>query len=223
MQAGTRVPVPKEKYMKHIKTLGLLAVAVMALTAVFGTASASAVPTFTASSGGLKLEESTLANHVFTVTGSNTSCKNIVFEGATEGTDTASQSVMPTYGECTAFGFPAHITVTNCKLVLDADKGTVHLVKTDTASPGPCNIHIEVDNALAKCKVTITEQTIEGAVSYSNGAGDIKVKVNGAANISDHVTESTGFCPLTVGTHTNAHYTGESTVQASGGTISFDP
>jgi hypothetical protein len=207
--------------MNHIKTLGLLAVAVMALTAAFGTASASAVPTFTASSAGLELEESTLAKHVFTVTGSKVECSNIVFEGATEGTDTASQSVMPTYSECTAFGFAnAHVTVTNCKLVLTAD-GEVHLVKTNTEAE-PCSIHIEVNNALAKCKVTITEQTIPGAVSYSNGAGDIKVKVNGAANISDHVTESTGFCPLTVGTHTNAHYSGESTVKTPTGTIGWD-
>lgn len=206
--------------MKHIKTLGLLAVAVMALTAVFGTASASAAPTFTASSAGLNLEESTLASHVFTVTGSNVTCKNIVFAGATEGTDTSSQSVHPTYGECTAFGFAASVTPTNCKLVLDAD-GTVHLAKTNTAGE-ECMIHIEVNNIFAKCKVTITEQTVSGAVTYADNAGDIKVKVNGSANITDHVTESSGLCPLTVGTHTNAHYSGESTVKTATGSIGWD-
>jgi hypothetical protein len=192
----------------------------VALTAVFGTASASAVPTFTASSAGLALEETTLKEHVLTVTGSNVSCKNIVFEGATEGTDYASQSLHPKYSECTAFGFAASVSFTNCKIVVTSD-GEVHLAKTDTGSPENCNVHIEVNNALAKCKVTITEQTVQGFVTFFNGLPDIRV-VFSSSSIFDHVTESSGFCPLTVGTHTNTKYTGESTLKAAVGTISWD-
>jgi hypothetical protein len=210
--------------MKHIKTLGLLAVAVMALTAVFGTASASAVPTFTASSAGLNLETATTKEHVFTVTGSEVKCKKITFAGTTEGTDTASQAVHPTYGECTAFGFAASVTPTNCKFVITAD-GEVHLVKTDTsAGAEACTIHIEVNNALAKCKVTVTEQTIPKAITFiptTTPTSELHLVINTSA-VADHVTESTGFCPLTVGTHTNAVYTGETTVKAAGGTIGWD-
>jgi len=208
--------------MKHIKTLGLLAVSVMALTAVFGTASASAAPKFTSSALGLNLKTTTLVNHAFSVTGAKTECKKITFAGATETLSGPSQNVHPAYDECTAFGLPAKVKVTNCKFTINAD-GTVHLVKTDT-SPGAelCSIHIEAESIFGKCKVTITEQTISLGVSFTNGEGDIKLKVNGEANIADHVTESTGVCPLTVGTHTNAHYTGESTVQAEGGTIQWD-
>ena len=204
--------------MKHIKTLGLLAVAVMAMAAVFGTASASAAK-FTASAGGLNLKTETLENHVFTVTGSNTQCKKITFAGKTEGTETTSQSVHPTYSECTAFGLPATVSVTNCKFVLTAD-GISHLVKTDT-SPGAeaCAIHIEASSIFGKCKVTVTEQTNE--VTYSTNGAHIDVTIHDL-KVSDHVTESTGVCPLTVGTHTNASYTGKSTVQAEGGTIAWD-
>ena len=207
--------------MKQIKMLGLLSFAVMALTALFGSASASAAPKFTASAAGLKLKTTTLENHVFTITGSSLECKKINFEGTTEGTETTSQALHPSYGECTAFGLPSTVAVTNCKLVLTAD-GTVHLAKTDT-SPGAeaCNIHIESSSIFGKCKVTITEQTIGAAITFVP-TSSVDIHEIWHITLSTHVTESTGVCPLTVGTHTNATYKGKSTVQAEGGTISWD-
>ena len=209
------------KDLKHIKTLGLLAIAVLALAAAFGTASASAAPKWTASAAGLTLKTTTLESHVFTVTGSNTTCKKTEFAGKTEGTETTVQSVVPSYSECTAFGLPATVSVTNCKLTLTAD-GISHLVKTDTAAGAPaCAIHIEASSVFGKCKVTITEQTNEFTILYTPGPGRIHIILHDV-KVSDHVTESTGVCPLTVGTHTNASYTGKSEVQAEGGTIGWD-
>ena len=203
--------------MKHIKTLGLLAVAVMALAAFFGTASASAA-TFTAGASGKKINETTLANHVFSVTGNKTECTNITYTGSTEGTDTSAQMVTPKYEGCTAFGFAATVTVTNCTYNLLAS-GEVKVEKAGGAEA--CSITIKVNNVFAQCEVTIGAQNIASAVTYSNGSGDIVVKVN-ASTIKDEVKVSSGLCPLTKGTHSNASYTGESTVQAEGTTLAFD-
>jgi hypothetical protein len=207
--------------MKHFKTLGLLVLAILALVAAFSTVSASASE-FTMSKGGLKFNETTLKKHTLYVTGSAAACTNVTFEGQTSGTTSTSEAVIPTFSNCTAFGFAANVTVTTCKLTFGAN-GTVTLANTHTEPADPCSIHITVDNVFAHCKVTLTEQSIASAVSYSNGPNnDIILKANSAANVSDHVTESTGLCPLTAGTHTNAHWEGESALEAVGGTITFD-
>ena len=208
--------------MKQMKNLGLAVVAVVALTAVFGAASASAVPTFTASSGGLKLKNTTIAKFVFSVTGSPIECKLVGLEGATEGTDISEQSVHPFFGECTAFGFSATFEVVTCKIVFGAG-GAVKFRKTHTKpEDAPCVMRVKVKNIFAECETVIGEQEIANGVSYSNGSGDVVFKWNGAANIADEVTKSSGLCPLTVGKHANMHFSGEWTFQAEGGTFGWD-
>jgi len=203
--------------MKHIKTLGLLAIAVMALAAVFGTASASASK-FTASKVGAKLTTTTLVNHVFKVTGSSVECKKIEFAGSTEALETETQIVHPAYKECTGFGLPAEVKVTNCKFTLRSN-GTINILSTDTINI--CSIDIIASNIFGTCEDTVPVQMLESGLTYSNGENDIKVNVN-ASGIEDEVKKSTGICPLTVGKHNNSTYTGESTVQAEGATISWD-
>ena len=209
--------------MKHMKTLGLLVLAVMALAAFASTASAHTEATFTSSKVGANLIEETKANHVFTITGSKVECTNVDFVGKTESIDTNSQLVHPVYTGCTAFGFAATIDINNCKFTLKGD-GTVALLKTDTAGAA-CSIVITVKNVFAECEATVGEQSIANAVSYTNSGtspSHITVHVNNAANIHATVKKSSGLCPLTVGTHTNSHYTGESTVKAEGASISWD-
>ena len=106
--------------MKHLKMLGFVAVGVMALTAVFGAASASAVK-FTAGKVGASFEETTLSQGVFSVTGSEVNCNNVTFEGVTEGLETTEASGMGTASECTAFGFSASVVIENCKGIVYAD------------------------------------------------------------------------------------------------------
>jgi len=207
--------------MKHMKTLGLLAVAVMALTAVVGVSSASAFTKFTASKVGAAIEESTITKHVFEVTGAKTECTNITYTGATEALESTKQMVTPKYENCTAFGLPATVTVKNCtyNLTIGTPTGnTAHMERVNAAEP--CEITILAKNIFGECHVDVTEQTVNG-ISYANGpagSGDIEVTIN-ATGLSDHVTKSTGVCPLTVGTHTNATYTGKSTVKAAGATL----
>jgi len=206
--------------MKHIKTLGVLVVAAMAVTAFVGVSSASAFTMFNASAAGAAISETTLQTHVFTVTGSEVKCTNITYTGTTGGTTTTAQMVTPKYEGCTAFGLPATVTNKNCtyNLTIGTPSGnTVHMERINAAEP--CEITILAKNIFGECHVDVTEQTVNGITYTNDGGSNIIVDIE-ASGISDHVTKSTGVCPLTVGTHTNATYTGQSTVSASGASIS---
>jgi len=206
--------------MKHLKKIGILVVAVVALSAVIGVNSASAFTMFNSTVSGAAISETTLQTHIFTVTGSEVKCTNITYTGTTGGTTTTSQMVTPKYEGCTAFGLPAHVTVNNCtyNLTIGTPSGnTTHMERVNAGLP--CEITILAKNIFGECHVEITEQTVNGITFTNDGGSAIIVTIN-AGGISDHVTESNGVCPLTKGTHTNATYTGESTITASGASIS---
>ena len=205
--------------MKHIKTLGLLAIAAMALTAFVGVSSASAATKFTSSKVGAAISEATLATHVFTVTGSQTKCTNITYTGSTEALESATQKVTPKYEGCTAFGLPATVTVKNCLYNLAAS-GSAAMEKVN-AEGEACEIVIKASNIFGECLVDVPAQTVNGLTFTNDGASALTVNIN-ASGISDNVTKSTGVCPLTAGKHSNATYTGESTVTASGANIQVD-
>jgi len=196
-----------------MKIYGLLALTATVLAAFIGPASASAAQ-FTAGKSGAKIAETTLVKHVFTVTGSKTECSEIGFTGTTESTEGSNQRAVPSYGGCTAFGFGATVTNSGCTYNASA-------AGTATLEGGSCTMTVQVNNAFAKCKSVVKAQGGLSGVSYSNGAGDVVGKAN-VTGVADEVTESSGLCPLTVGKHTNATLTGESTVQAEGTTVSWD-
>jgi len=212
--------------MKRFNTLGLLAVAALAIAAFVGTSSASALTSgsFTATGGaGVNLETEKIVQHVFTVEGSEVKCNKVTFTGQTEGAETTSQTVTPKYEECTGFGLPATVTNNNCVIKLTATTsaevgGTAeaHLEKGPGA--GECEMTILSKNIFGECHVDVGPQTI-GGITYTNNASpeDIKVKVDSGKTMHANVTKSSGVCPLKVGTTKEARYTGEETVKASGG------
>ena len=206
--------------MKHIKTLGLLAVAVMALAAVFGTASASAAK-FTSTGGKQKLTTSKVKQHVFTVTGSTVTCEEVEFSGETPGAEATEQTVTPSYKKCTAFGLPAEVVTTGCTITLKAATNAAGHAEAVVGGTKCESITILAKSIFGECHVDVTPQTVTG-IHYVNNASpeDITVQIT-ASGMSDHVTKSSGVCPLTVGTHTNASYTGEETVQTAGG-VQYD-
>ena len=212
--------------MKHIKVMGLLAMAAMAIVAFVGVSSASAATSFTASALGSSFEEATTKQHIFTITGSTTECKEIDFVGKTEGAASGglgftkvTQTVKPEYKNCTAFGFAATVTNNNCHYLLNAN-GDVTVTNAPT---GTCSMIIKVENVFATCEATVGAQTITGSNTYSNAAGgDIKVVIN-ASKIDGKVLKSSGLCPLTVGTHVdNGTYTGESVISAGATNLAVD-
>ena len=208
--------------MKRFNTLGLLAVAALAIAAFVGTTSASALKSgsFTATSGaGKKIETTVAKQHVFTITGSTVTCNKVEYAGSTEGAETTSQSVTPSYNECTAFGLSAKVTNNNCKIKLTAttDKenghSEAHLEGTN------CSITIHAEGIFnTTCHVVVTPQTIKG-IHYVNTASPegVIVQITSGATMSAEVLKSASLCPLTEGSHTTASYTGEENVTASGG------
>ena len=205
--------------MKRINKLGLLVVAAMAIAAFVGTSAASAETegrfTFTLGAG-QTLSTSVVKQHVFTVTGSEVKCNKVVYAGTTEGASVASQKVTPTYSECTAFGLPATITNNKCHIQLTATTNHAGHAEAHLTGEG-CVITIQAKSIFGECHVEVTPQTI-GGIHYVNDPTDESVVVQiTAEGMSDHVTKSSGVCPLSVGTHTNAKYTGEERVKVPGG------
>jgi hypothetical protein len=78
---------------------------------------------------------------------------------------------------------------------------------------------------VATCEVLVPDQTVAGAVAYTNVAGSSPATVDvtaTAAGIEVNVTKSTGACPLAVGVHgavagNAATYAGIKGITAVGG------
>src|SRR4051794_36903178 len=208
--------------MKHLKTIGLAILAIMAVSAL-GVASASAAE-FHASVLGAKVSGEQVESHKFTLTGSSITCKVAKFTGETEGTlsggsyNTPTTKAHPEYSECTAFGFlGATVDTTGCIYEFHAQTGTVDL-KSCTKG----GIIVTASSAFGKCVMENPNQNgINGQSWVTGGTSpnrDITATAN-ATNIKAKVTTSTGICPLTVGEHTNGTYTGTTTMKAASGEI----
>jgi len=206
--------------MKHLKRLGLPVVAAMALVAFVGAGSASAATSFTASATGKKLTNSTIEKEVWTITGSNTECSNVTFTGVTEGTasgglgfTSTGLKVTPKWEGCAAFGFAATVTNNGCDTLTTAG-GLSHL------TPETCTLTFVINNIFAKCHVEITGGQTIGGSTYSNAVVGIIVAFN-MGGIKAHVTQSSGLCPLTVGTH-EMTLKGKTEFRAEGANIAVD-
>jgi len=206
--------------MKQAKAIGALALAAMALCAGLGVspASASTSGSFTATSGGGgKFETTAIKQQIFTLTGSEIKCNKVGFSGI-PGAETTSLILTPSYGECTAFGLPADVNNNGCSITLSAttDKANGHATAA-IAGPICQNITIWAHSLFGECHVEVKPQTASG-IHYSNNVSpeDITVQFT-ATSLTAHVTQSSGVCPVTKGTHTNASWTGEETVQVTGG------
>jgi hypothetical protein len=218
--------------MRNIKMLGLLAVAAMAMVAFVGTTSAAAEKpgTFTTGGPGEELQHTELENHVLSFTGSELDCETIDFNGTSTGASAAEMSVTPVYSNCESFGFAeAEVHENNC---------TFRYKATTTGTPGHATVllHNCIEKTkgiqitvhvpfFATCVVDIPEQSIDTAVRYTNvNAKSVRVDWT-ASKIMFDVTTSTGFCPLTTGTHSGANganYKGASTFTTTNG-IQYSP
>jgi hypothetical protein len=217
--------------MRNIKMLGLLVVSAMALAAFMGTslASAETAGKFTTGGPGENIVHSETANHVFEITGATVDCETTNFTGTTTGKEQTKQTVSPSYNGCEAFGFAeAEIHENGCELTFTA---------TTTGVTGHADVHVEgcgtgtsadktkgiqitvVVPFFATCIVDVPEQTVGTAVRYSETTKPINISVTASKVMAD-VTTSTGFCPLTTGTHSGENggkYTGGSSVTTANG------
>jgi hypothetical protein len=158
---------------KRLKFIGLLAVAIMAMTAVASASASAATFGATKSPTFIKGEQST--KNVFTVSGGTVKCTGATFTSA-EVTGTSgitSITVHPEYTGCTAFGQTASVntgTISNgCNYVLTATSTTAGNVVIECAA----GKSIVVTATTAGCTVTVPGQTpTTNAVAYENqGSG----------------------------------------------------
>ena len=200
--------------MNRIRVFGLVLVAVAASTALLGVGTASAAK-FTAGKAGANVATTGLEYPILSLTGSKFQCTTLKFSGTTEAVESAQQKLVPTHMNCSAFGFGAVIQSSGCVYNFTAG-GELHI--EGCANGG---ISISGGSPFGKCAVFVKNQSIPNAVTYSNTVGKIDATLL-AEGMHVEVTQSTGVCPLTVGTHATAKTSFKFEVQAEGTTIQWD-
>jgi hypothetical protein len=201
--------------MKNLRTAVLALVAVLSLSGLTGLSTASAAK-FTAGKVGAALKTTTLRTNEMTLTGSKIQCATAIFTGQTEALESSSQKAVPQYSNCTAFGMSgATINSSGCVYNFTAS-GEVHI---ESCTSG--GFTVASATAFGKCKMFVKNQSIPNAVTYSNTVGKVDVDVI-AEGIHVEVTESTGICPVKLGTHTTGKTSIKVEVAAEGTTIQWD-
>jgi len=212
--------------MNHLKKLGLMALALTAVMAVAGVASASASQ-FTASATGILISGGQTTEHVISVEGSEWGCEDVELTGETEATSSSTQALHPAYSGCVAFGFQqAVVDTSGCEFVFDAAGG----MSLQGCTNGYMSIEIEsIFNT--HCLVRFgdydpeEEAGVNGAidnVGYADNEDGTVTASFAANNIHYEVLISTGFCPLSEGSGDTAGYTGSTILTPSSGSFGFD-
>jgi len=200
--------------MKRTSVVGTLLLAVIASMMLLGAGTASAAK-FTAGKVGAKLSTTILEQNEMSLTGSKIQCANASFSGTTEALESTFQKGVPLYTNCTAFGFAATVNTSGCVYKLTAN-GEVHI---EGCTAG--GFYIEVNSVFAKCKLFVKNQSVPNALTYSNTASTVDISVH-VENAHGEVTESSGLCPVTKGTHTTVSTSVKVEAKAEGTTIQWD-
>ena len=203
--------------MKHLKTLGLATLAVVALVAMVGDSSAIAAQFHATAETNLTGNQTTAL--VYEVTGQKVACNVATFIGtaAASGTSTT-QSMHPDFAGCTAFELSGNINTAGCQFNLTALSSTMNL--------SGCTNGIEIDSSspFSHCHANIKNQNVINGVSFANmgstAEGNATMTITFAStNIDATVNVDNGFCPLTIGSHTASNLNGVIGVMgATGGT-----
>lgn len=203
--------------MKHLKSLGLAALAVVALTATAGASSAAAFE-FHASAGmGTSLSSQVTNPHFFTLTGAEFTCKTISLTGSAEGIGGAgeTQKLHPSYTNCEVFGSANVIINTEgCQYKINANTNTVDL---EGCAKGGINVVFGTG-----CSYFYPNQAGINGITYVNEGTTPNRRVivkTASNNIKANVTAANGFgCFFTEGgKHNNGKYSGEIRVTPSSG------
>lgn len=208
--------------MKHLKTLGLVAVAIAALTAFVGVSSASAAQ-FTSTSSPVMLFGEDNGKHVFKVDGQSVTCNVGKFEKASLTTPAnVIPGVTAAYSSCTAFGFAgATVNMGNCTYeFLQPNASFEGNVAFRCNSSGKATVFSSVFGS--ECEVTIGEasNTNLSKVTYKNLANSpTKVEMTAAVTgITANKVKDNGLCPLSgTGSTSNATYEGPTVVEGTSG------
>jgi hypothetical protein len=211
-------------HMRKLKTLGVMLVAVFAMSAVVA-ASASA-DDFTAEKNTVTLTgDQDKGLDKFTTTVGIVSCNEVKYHGtATTGSTTV--KIAPTYNGCTGFGFPATIHMNGCEyaLTLTEQKPEVGPTTTTVEIVCPTGKEITITAVAAgttKCTVHVPPQTGPSGTTglkhiewHNVGAGQTR-ELTGTITITGITykhTEGTGLGKCTTGHSETGSYNGLATV-----------
>jgi hypothetical protein len=220
--------------MKNLKTLGLVAIAALALTAMVGVSSASATEFH--ATGGTALTGVVGENHhVLTIEGSSQTCNEIAFNGTAAASGTSvNQSMHPTYRNCSSFGIVNSVINTHdCVYRFNANLNAMALENCSSAT-GTGPITIVALSSLGNCRTEIADRSANGVAinqainnqTFINmgttGSNTATLTWNSAANnIVANVTESNGICPINTGTKNTVEYDGNTGIMGATGGTSF--
>jgi hypothetical protein len=190
---------------RKIKALGLALFAVLALTALSASAASAAVE-FHSEGSETVLSGSQVAEDVFTTNAGTVRCKNATYSGISNAATTATQTVTPTYSECTAFGFVGATIHTNgCTYTFSAANNTVTI---------GCAAGKAIEVTTPTCDVKVGAQGPLKGITYTNGGSGTTRDITVDVSIEGLHYEQTGtsFPACTTGTFTNGKYSGSATV-----------
>ena len=192
--------------MKHLKTLRLASLAVMALAATVGIPSASAAEFHSAANVALEGVQANI--HTFSVQGQDVTCNNVKFNGTASSNGTSNElNMLPEYNSCTAFGLPANINTAGCRFRFNANLNTIDLTSCTSG-----RMEIDSSNIFSHCHVNVPIQTGINNQNFANmnatGSNATLTEASNANNVRADINTSNGFCPLVVGTQNSVPYTG---------------
>jgi hypothetical protein len=199
--------------MKSIRTLGLLAIAAMALIAFTGAGTASASQ-FRAEKYPASIVGSQVVQPVITLSGGNIKCPKNYLSG-TLVSASGELPVDPTSsGTCTAFGVKTTISTNSCKFVFNSTNESAPYSGTFGVACSKGGDSILYDAPSLPCKVTIPAQASLGSVEFANTGINAHRAVTATLQVSNLKYTKTGVgCPGQ-GTFETGKITGSYSIEA---------
>jgi hypothetical protein len=218
---------------RNLKVLGLALVAALAMSAVAASAASATPFEFHSEASSTVLTGSQEGTDVFTTDAGTVSCGEANYIGSQSAATTTTVSVLPTYSNCTAFGFiSVPIVVNGCEYLFHAGTASTtgeppvtHYEGTaDVVCPAGKVIEVKAPG----CTVTVGSQTGLQKVTYTNKEGggfeDVTVDVNMTGiKYEEHNKGLFPTCANNTVPKSNGTYTGAATVtgDAGGGQVNI--
>lgn len=200
--------------IRNLKALGLALVAVLAMGAVVGGASASAA-TFHSEKETTILTGANVGNHVFSSGSLAVTCTGATFAGTSKGTGSAGNftastlTLHPTYTGCSdnVFGGTDTVDTTGCNYVFSATtNGTGHL-----PSDIECTEGYKIKVTAPGCTLEFGTQTTTGGVKNTNEGSGTSRDSKTVATVTATFSKNGSLCFLVSGT--TGVYSGTTTLK----------
>lgn len=192
--------------MKRIKTVGLAAVAALALCLATGASAASAAEfraeDYPASVSGSQVETLALSTHA-----GNVQCQTVDLSG-TAAEASSSLELAATFGKCKAFGFlQASIDMNSCSYVLESTSDLPPLDGTLDLACGEEGDAIEIK--AFTCTVTVPEQEDLDSLELENKGSGANREVEAVVDVGSIMHTTSAGCPGGgAGSFDNGSYSG---------------